>query len=286
MVRRYSIKRPPPKWFNLDRYNLLLELDSHQLCVEASRRGLLLASDSMKNFNKVIERLEKGEVTFFSKESARRKGSKIGGNQLPFLSCSRMPTFRSVHESYVIYNKVFSEHVGSTIEYEITAFHNSELSSIYLDAPNSFFTLDKTTNIQLNIDFDSTDEEILSDIKRVREWAKIPESSSEKRGSFGPSIIDRIISYKVIPMLDLMIWAKSRDFEYTHPELLEILHPLDASVSSEITSLSALKRTHITYLKRFCDPHYLEWIESWLDSKDRDTGKMNADIIVKDITSK
>ena len=108
-------------------------------------------------------------------------------------------------------------------------------------SPTLFFSDINTASITHNIPiFDNstvfldisltraTDKEILNQIEQLlpiwRESLNMP--SPPKLGDT-PSIIGKVIPYKIIPYLDLKIWIATTTQKLTYPNLVELLYPND-----------------------------------------------------------
>ncbi len=126
---------------------------------------------------------------------------------------------------------------------------------------------------------DSTDAEILAELAQLlplwRKQLTLPEPTKSEVGTVGPSAIRRIIDYKVIPMLDLMLWAKIEGFEYSAEQLSRILFP------DEIVTAKHMTDTRIPFAKNFANHNYQNMISLWLRQTGRD-GKLNGDRLVGD----
>ena len=83
--------------------------------------------------------------------------------------------------------------------------------------------------IYLQIDLGtSTDSQIVSSITHLLpQWRKVMEVESPKLPSygFGEVMIQKLINFNVIPMLDLMYFAKRNRFKYSDKDIEQLLYP-------------------------------------------------------------
>ena len=144
-----------------------------------------------------------------------------------------------------------------------------------------------TGGIQTSIALEGfTDAEILADLAELLpKWRKQlnqPEPNKKRDETTGrkrqseESVIKRVVEYRIIPMLDLMIWAKLNGFEYSAEQLSRSLYP------NEIVTAKHVSDTHQPFAMKFSDEHYTDMIMLWLRQTDRGTGKRNGERLVKD----
>ncbi len=77
-------------------------------------------------------------------------------------------------------------------------------------------------------------------------------------------------------MLDLMIWAKMGEFEYSAGQLSRALYP------NEIVTAKHVSDTRQPFAMKFADEDYADMVKLWLRQTDRGTGKRNGERLVKD----
>ncbi|VXA78300.1 MULTISPECIES: DUF6387 family protein [Aeromonas] len=128
-----------------------------------------------------------------------------------------------------------------------------------------------------------TDKELLQllaeQLPFLREKFNTPEPDKGGFGTAGPSTINRLINYKVIQMLDLMLWAKAHGFQYSAPQLSKALYP-DERITAKV-----MHETRIPFALNFANIKYLDTLYFWLDSKGGD-GKVNAMRLARDESRK
>ena len=144
-----------------------------------------------------------------------------------------------------------------------------------------------TGGIQTSIALEGfTDAEILADLAELLpKWRKQlnqPEPNKKRDETTGrkrqseDSVIKRVIEYRIIPMLDLMIWAKINDFKYTDEQLSRALYP------DELVTAKKFAETRRARASDFEDEGFVDMVRLWLNQTDRGTGKRNGDRLVKD----
>ena len=82
---------------------------------------------------------------------------------------------------------------------------------------------------RIYISFDlkfSTDEEILNSMQTLLPlWRKEYGVSKKEMGSFGLSRIIKIVDYRIIPMVDLLLWANWKNVSLSNTLLSRVLYP-------------------------------------------------------------
>lgn len=148
--------------------------------------------------------------------------------------------------------------------------------------PNKVYELVKLDNGEIDclINLHSyTDKEILQSLSNMlpvlRERKGIPEPIKSEVGQVGPSTIKRIFEYRVIPMLDLVLWAKHKGFEYSTEQLARVLFPDDLVMGKQMAD------TRLPFALCFANYDYQDMANLWLCQIGRD-GKLNGDRLVRD----
>lgn len=252
MVRRSAKEQPLPEWFNLSDYGFIPSMTNRDLVHEVILRVKGVNGISRLYQAKYIEhelpqvgRLHDGSVPADLIEAIKyaddlmlyREGKFSGAPIIADISRGQTP------------NKV----------YEPVKLDNGEIDCL----------------INLH---SYTDKEIiqsLSDMLPVlRERKGIPEPIKNEAGQVGPSTIKRIVEYRVIPMLDLMLWAKHEGFKYSVEQLLKELFP------DELIAAKHMTDTRIPFAMAFANPDYQDMVNLWLRQLGRD-GKLNGDRLVR-----
>lgn len=133
-------------------------------------------------------------------------------------------------------------------------------------------------DIELNL-AEATDAELLAELKTLlplwRLESKLPEPTKRETGTVGPSVIKRIIDYKVIPMIHLMTWAKANGFEYSAEQLSRVLFP------DELVTAKHMTDTRIPFALVFANRDFQDMLHLWLCQTGGD-GKRNGDRLMRD----
>lgn len=310
MARRSLKPHPLPDWFNLNAYNSLLDINNESLIKEVTSRSYLYSSEHIENTVLLydLEPLKRGEVLLetdaiydsddipemvYSEitaigpdfiapgipritieqlpepvERPKDKESLAGGNSIWPLDFSSLLMANLWAEKQDIFRPGKPDPGGySLIKTEYM------LASVSAHSENG--------RVEAAIDLDgSTDAEILEELRELlpmwRKQLNLPEPAKNECGVVGPSTIKRMIEYRVIPMLDLMIWAKINGFEYSAEQLSRVLYP------DVIVSAKHVNDTRKPFAMKFMDENYTDMINLWIKQIDRDTGKRNGCRIVKD----
>ncbi|WP_323908894.1 DUF6387 family protein [Aeromonas caviae] len=126
---------------------------------------------------------------------------------------------------------------------------------------------------------EATDDELVNEFRRLiplwRQQSAQPEPTKNETGKVGPSTIRRIIEYKVLPMIDLMVWAQINGFKYSAEQLSRVLFP------EELVTAKQMAETRIPFTLGFANSDYQDMLRLWLDQTGAD-GKQNGDRLVRD----
>lgn len=90
----------------------------------------------------------------------------------------------------------------------------------------------KPLYLQLNIRM-LTDEEVIEHMKRMLpEWRRTHGIREPLTGTFrfGLGTINKLINFRIIPMLDLLFWAKRNNAKISYEQLSRLLYPNDSDV--------------------------------------------------------
>ena len=216
MATRKERTRHPPTWFKLDSYVVLLEVTNNQLCEEAFYRSYKLTH--FCDLSNLITRLASGQICLFH-EPRNRVLEAQSDAQLPPSQSIRPISIMELDNIHQLIEKQFP----ATIQDEKDRFANGEPALVNLHASVAAAMPHHVTQVLNNIDLSAADEDILADLKALlpiwREQLGYPQPNQSKRNS----IIKNIIEQNIIPMLDLMLWARHKGFQYTDEQLADIL---------------------------------------------------------------
>lgn len=309
MARRKATSHPLPDWFDLSAYDVLLELTNDELIKETTCRIYLHQSQHIGHDALLceLEPLTKGDVLLARPaiyddydipemmnseivsigpdfiapgiprvtiaplpepvEAAEDRAKLSGSNSISPTSFFALSNMTGWAEDRDIFRPGDSGPNGYTMIKSEYIF--ASVSAEYANG-----------RVVASIDMEGfTDAEILADIIELlplwREQLGIPEPAKRESGSVGPSVIKRLIEYRIIPMLDLMTWAKLNGFTYGAEQLARALHP------QEMITAKHINDTRQPFAMKFIDDHYVDMIYAWLRQTDRDTGKRNGDRLVR-----
>lgn len=142
--------------------------------------------------------------------------------------------------------------------------------------------------LDISLNLAATDKQILSELGEqlpvLRQRLSIPEPDirvNDRDSQAASSAMTRIIKYKVIPMLDLMLWRKHRVHKkYTAPQLIEILFP--DGKDGKAVETDEIYKTLGRFVKKYLSNHkFQDQCILWLNDKGED-GKFNGQRSVRD----
>lgn len=118
-------------------------------------------------------------------------------------------------------------------------------------------------SIMIEIDFASgTDEEIIGSLREMLpQWRKIwgIEEDLSNTVRFGYGTIKKIINYRLIPMIDILIWAKHHDIRVSDDHLSSLLYD-HADKEGRIRANNQIKDTDRPLaLKAVCKPFIIQF---------------------------
>lgn len=306
MARRPIKEHPLPEWFDLTKYNELLGVKNEAIIREVTERTYSLSCDGCTDgyLNGAMQALKEGQILLSpiepiepdDEDTPRMRHSEIVSiGPGPFeVKIAQLP-------EPVPWEDDIPPLRGGAGVMPIDTF---TLAGMYGDAKTAGlikpapdnpdeFTWIKTDSMLASVSAllelnslavsvflaEATDEEIIHDFKELlpiwRDRMGMPEPVKKGAGQVGPFTIKRIIEYAVIPMLDLMLWAKSEGFEYSAEQLSRVLFP-EAFVSGK-----HLTDTRIPFALGFANHDYQDMVSLWLKQTGRD-GKQNGERLVRD----
>lgn len=125
----------------------------------------------------------------------------------------------------------------------------------------------------------SSDDAIIADLKELlpkwREQLGIENIAIKSREKTGASVIRKIIDYRVIPSLDLILFSAVSGFTYTHRELIEILFPHSTMTEADYPDKTG------KYIDLLNGQYFIEAMRAWF-SKPATSGERNGDRLVED----
>jgi hypothetical protein len=117
-------------------------------------------------------------------------------------------------------------------------------------------------SVWLKLDIEqNSDDDIISDLKKMLPlWReKLKQPGPERQNKIGVGIIASIISFKIIPMMDLFIWEAVAGVKLTNAERLEALQPA-ADAGSLMVDLDSFRKTHLALFdKLYTSANYAKY---------------------------
>ena len=125
--------------------------------------------------------------------------------------------------------------------------------------------------IMLEIDLSSgTDEEIAESLKAaLPQWRKYMEIDENPLNSvrFGYGTIKKLINYRIIPMLDILVWAEIKKVRISDDRLSRILYT-DDDAESEIRLPQQIKDTDRPLALKACTIDFIRQFHFFMNKND------------------
>ncbi|MFP5441358.1 MAG: DUF6387 family protein [Gammaproteobacteria bacterium] len=225
MTKRIQALSDLPDWFNLPRYSWTKTIDPVELVIEFSYRAithdagkshpgwphmlrLITSGNGRVVSNSAIPNSESTSVQDFERELAQQIGENIG------LVLDRGAAVSPLQVNYVTYlaNRL-AEHLPSPPHQDGISLMGGDTISFdaymasKVDSPDDF-----GERVKCEIDLTLSDQTILRELRELLPlWRKsLSEIIGQELSSGTPAFSDleKISHYRVIPLLDLVIWAK------------------------------------------------------------------------------
>lgn len=299
MARREATIHPLPDWFDLKNYEVLLTLTNDQLVREACLRFMgqeklaelwlpivstksVLISPQFDDMKKPTPFLEK----FMLYEDAAVQPIDFGHiYRLHELAENDPVSVR--HPAHPSGMGIQSSSAAAMIMRMSMFTGNGSMRIRSSGLMKSVSLCSNDGGVDLSIYLDShTDDEILGQLADLlpkwRSQLDLPEPNKKRNETTGrkrqseESIIKKLIEYRIIPMLDLILWAGLNGFEYTAEQLSRDLYP------NELVSDKHVSETRFPFACRFLNHDFNDMTALWLRQTDRGTGKRNGERLVKD----
>ncbi|MBA4711546.1 MAG: hypothetical protein H2205_03520 [Citrobacter pasteurii] len=261
------------QWFKLSNYDVLQEITVDDLRYEVSRRLSLHRHDFSQEEHSRHERYLEEEAKI------------LAGYPLLASSTERIPP-TTKKKNPLVDAKLHVRHmtVNDISRYEALLRDLNLLQRVGYssDAPSSPISkevggrklrdIDEFDNghplyLWLNIKF-LTDDEVIEHIKRMLpQWRKDYAVGEPAIGSFrfGLSTVKKVINLRVIPMLDLLLWAKRNDAKISNEQFSRLLYPNDSEV---IRGGSQIKDTDKPFAEKVLTREFDRLFNLWLSKND------------------
>lgn len=261
------------RWFKLSNYDVLEEITVSGLSYEISRRVSLHRHDFSKEEHPRHERYLQEEAKILS------------GYPLLASSIERTaPTTKKKNPLVDARLHVRHMTVNDISRYEARLRDLDLLQRVGYSADASSVPTSKEVGVRklrdidefydghplylwLNIEF-LTDDEVIEHIKRMLpQWRKDYGVGEPAIGSFrfGLSTVKKVINLRVIPMLDLLLWAKRNDAKISYEQFSRLLYPNDSEV---IRGGSQIKDTDKPFADKVLTREFDRLFNLWLSKND------------------
>lgn len=226
------------QWFKLSNYDVLQEITLNDLSYEISRRAALLRYDFLNEQSPRYQRYMEEETKI------------LAGTPLLVSSTETIPPALK-KKNPLVDAKLHVRHMTindiSRYEAKLRDLNLLQRSNVSHDAPSTplsreqgkqrltdleMLNSDHPLYLWLNIKL-LTDDEVVEHVKRMLpQWRKEYGISEPEIGSFrfGLSTIKKVIAFRTIPMLDLMLWSKRHDAKISYEQMSRLLYPNDSEV--------------------------------------------------------
>lgn len=269
-----------PEWFKLENYDALYDLTAKEFLVQVHVRTLTW---SYLNESPSTNNLPAGELSPLWLESVPT-GSGVIPLGFETSSKTEMPFVRADGRKSL----AFTGSIAPISFFNLRGYDNTaRKKEIYLSVGQEDYSLEVDefesasvsldpdiggkTDVLNHINLEYTDDQILLDLKKLlpmwRQQLNIPEP--ESRGRIGKATFRKLAEYQVIPLFDLMIWAKYTGSRIPAERLSRALYP---DSCERIYDSHQIKVTVKPFALDFLDENYFfacrlflekEGIDSW-----------------------
>ncbi|WP_033577398.1 DUF6387 family protein [Dickeya chrysanthemi] len=261
------------QWFKLSNYDVLQEITINDLSYEISRRVSLNRHDFGKEGYPCHERYLEEEAKILAGQpllaSSTEKISPTTKKKNPLIDAQ-------LHVRHMTVNDI------SRYEARLRDLKLLQRTSSSPDAPSSPVSKEEGTRRLTDIEtFDAghslylwlnirllTDDEVIEHLKRMLpQWRKKYDVGEPDIGSFrfGLSTVKKVINLRVIPMLDLLLWAKRNGAKISYEQLSRLLYPNDSEV---IRGGAQIKDTDKPFADKVLTREFDRLFNLWLSKND------------------
>jgi hypothetical protein len=259
-----------PKWFKLDNYEILKNLEPDDLKVQLSHRTYLLESEHWE-YDEVCqwEQIQSEDILLVHHDDPweNEQNRTSGFNEHINISVLRekyalaytlsINGFDSLsafnHGQDLMQNNLIfpsEDNMTDLVKHEVLLGDVDLISNKLIPESNKE---PSCVSIRINL-ADFMDKEIKNDLNvllpKWREQLNIPEPDDVFLSK--PSDHNKILSYKIIPLIDLMIWAKQNKTQIAHSIYTVALYPYGEKGETEF------KQTIIPFFKKIISEKYRE----------------------------
>ncbi|ECK9578595.1 hypothetical protein FE768_11330 [Salmonella enterica subsp. enterica serovar Apeyeme] len=273
-----SVKR----WFSLRNYDVLQEVTAGDLSDEINRRASLLRCDF--DYGNDTRRLRCLEY----------EARILAGNPLLVSSTTKAPTARkinpltdaSLHVRHITVADI-GRYEARLRELDILRRGDGSSGPVSKEDGRRRLTdidelnADHPLYLWLNIAL-LTDEEVVEHVKRMLpRWRKEYGTGEPaiNTSRFGLSTVKKLIHYRIIPMLDLMLWEKRNGVRISYEQMSRLLYPDDSNV---IRGGAQIKDTDRPLAERALTREFDRLFNLWLSKNDYLMDTKIADVMKMD----
>jgi len=270
-----------PSWFDLGKYDVFLQIKNFVLIQQVEYRCYLLFFVEPENEEHRLqdwyEQVSSGIVHLYNDGSNLTSPSYRQYAYERFNVKPGMDELRYVYPTNVNRLAGLSEMVQEEINLTSTYLGHASVSDVVAKRARLVDAqLNAYVEMHLTIDLSGSDKEILRMIATLLpEWRKhlnFAEPSRTKNERSAETTIKKIIEYKILPMLDLLLWCKLQSIEkYTVPFLSQVLfQDLPAPPTAK-----QMHETHLIFLDSLKEEEFSKTMDTWL------ADEKNANRLVK-----
>ncbi|EIX9658222.1 DUF6387 family protein [Klebsiella pneumoniae] len=273
-----SVKR----WFSLRNYDVLQEITAGDLSDEINRRASLLRYDFY--YGNDTRRLQCLEY----------EARILAGNPLLVSSTTKAPTARkinpltdaSLHVRHITVADI-GRYEARLSELDLLRRGDGSSGPVSKEDGRRRLTdidelnADHPLYLWLNIAL-LTDEEVVEHVKRMLpRWRKEYGTGEPaiNTSRFGLSTVKKLIHYRIIPMLDLMLWEKRNGARISYEQMSRLLYPDDSNV---IRGGAQIKDTDRPLAERALTREFDRLFNLWLSKNDYLMDTKIADVMKMD----
>lgn len=269
-MKKVSSTKDLPPWFKLDNYEILKTLKVDDIKAQLQHRAFLLEFEHWE-YDEVCkwEQIQNEDILLvhhddpWSNDENRTKDSNECCNITDIrekyalahtLSISGFPSLAAFHHGQeLIENSLIfpdENNKADRVKYEVVL---GDIDLIEKELIPNLNSTSSCVSIRINL-ADYMDKEIKNDLNvLLPEWRtqlNIPEPDDIRLSK--PSDHNRILNYQIIPLIDLMIWAKQNDTQIAHSVYTIALYPYGEKGETEF------KQTILPFLKKIISEKYRE----------------------------
>jgi hypothetical protein len=233
-----------PHWFNLEHYNCLYKgLTPNNLYWEVVARKRLIdeyqkAPESFKDSPLIdiwllitSNKLAASGLDFFEINVGKNKrcSVEVGSMHLDMDLSLKLPRSSSVEPLSVVSLVELARRLELEVNDGKSITQNDQLLHLndgkFLLADVNSLPIFENDEFFLKIDLQTTDQDILKQLKNLLPKLRRQNSGKEKRASFIRGDEKKIISQHVLPYLDLIFWSKYYHLPLTAKNISDVLFP-------------------------------------------------------------